>query len=90
DLEFVEVIVSSGDYSLQGASSARVAIKDNSAAALSGDIDSNESLDLKDAIVALQVCAGKDVSGISVESAINNNRIEIKDVLYILNVIAGK
>ncbi|MBF0452494.1 MAG: hypothetical protein HQK75_17455, partial [Candidatus Magnetomorum sp.] len=90
DLEFVEVIVSSGDYSLQGASSARVAIKDNSESALSGDIDNNESLDLKDAIVALQICAGKDVAGISVESSINNNRIEIKDVLYILKEIAGK
>ncbi|ETR66245.1 MAG: hypothetical protein OMM_13056 [Candidatus Magnetoglobus multicellularis str. Araruama] len=91
DVEFVEVIVSSGDYALRGASSARVAIRDNEAEILWGDIDNTDGLNLKDAIIALQVCAGKkDMSAIFVESSVDKARIGLKDVLYILNRIARK
>jgi hypothetical protein len=86
----VEVIVSSGDYSLKGASSARVAIRDNQSDILSGDMDHSDNLDVKDAIIALQVCAGKDISGIFAESSIDNTHIGLKDVLYILNIVSEK
>jgi hypothetical protein len=90
DVEFVEVIVSSGDYTLKGASSARVAIRDSHLEILAGDMDNTNGINLKDAIIALQVCAGKDVSSVYVESSIGKDRIGIKEVLYILNEIAGK
>jgi len=88
--EFVEIIVSSGDYKIRGASSARVTIEDNNTVILSGDIDNNDILNIKDAIIALQVCVDKKISGVFVEYSINSNRISIKDVLYILNEIAKK
>ncbi|ETR69630.1 MAG: hypothetical protein OMM_09432 [Candidatus Magnetoglobus multicellularis str. Araruama] len=87
----MEVIVSSGDYALRGASSARVAIRDNQSDILSGDIDNSDGLNLKDAIIALQICAGKkDMSAIFVASSVDKEHIGLKDVLYILNNIAGK
>jgi hypothetical protein len=90
DVEFVEVIVSSGDYSLKGASSARVAIRDNDSEILHGDMDHINGINLVDAIIALQVCAGKDISGIFAESSIDNTHIGMKDVLYILRKISEK
>jgi len=90
DVEFVEVIVSSGDYTLRGASSARVAIRDNDSEVRPGDMDHSNGINLVDAIIALQVCAGKDVSSVNVESSITKVRIGINDVLYILNEISGK
>ncbi|ETR73547.1 MAG: hypothetical protein OMM_06862, partial [Candidatus Magnetoglobus multicellularis str. Araruama] len=73
---------------IKGASSARVAIRDSHLDVLSGDIDNSDGLNLKDAIIALQVCAGKNVSGIFAESSIDKENIAIKDVLYILKIIS--
>ena len=53
-------------------------------------MDLKNGINLKDAIIALQVCAGKDVSSVNVESSIDKDRIGIKEVLYILKEIAGK
>jgi hypothetical protein len=90
DTEFVELIVSPGDYKLRGISSVRVAIRDQHAEILQGDMDQNNEINLKDAIVALMVCAGKDVSAIMIESSIDKEGIAIKDVLYILDEISTR
>ncbi|MBF0452988.1 MAG: type I secretion C-terminal target domain-containing protein [Candidatus Magnetomorum sp.] len=86
EIEFVEIIVASGDYKIKGPSSARVGIKDYEMP--DGDIDHTGQLDLKDVIIALQVCAGKNVTGIYVDTSIEKNHVGMKEVLFILDQIS--
>ncbi|KPA11011.1 Type 1 secretion, target domain protein, partial [Candidatus Magnetomorum sp. HK-1] len=87
--EFLEVIISSGDYKVRGPSSARVSVRDNSELNTnSGDIDLSNKVDLIDAIVALQVCAGKEPASVYAEASIINGKIGIQDVVFILKQIA--
>ncbi|MBF0452064.1 MAG: type I secretion C-terminal target domain-containing protein [Candidatus Magnetomorum sp.] len=89
DEEFVEVIVSAGDYKVRGPSSARISVRDSEQSTInSGDINFSNSIDLLDAIVALQICTGKKPAGVYVEASIKNETIGIEDVLFILKQIA--
>ncbi|RLC01267.1 MAG: hypothetical protein DRI57_31325 [Deltaproteobacteria bacterium] len=55
-----------------------------------GDIDgSGGAIDLKDAILALKVCAGLSPSGIRKEADINNDtRIGVEEAVYIFRNLA--
>ena len=86
DVEFVEIIVTSGDYRVKGPASARVEIRDPVINSIKGDMDSNNQIDLKDAILALQICSGKNIASIA-ETSITNDRIGLEDVLYILKQV---
>ncbi|KPA14402.1 secreted protein containing Type 1 secretion, target domain protein [Candidatus Magnetomorum sp. HK-1] len=88
DVEFVEVIVASGDYKLRGPASARISLYESGTNFEPGNIDNTGDINLRDAILALQICAGKELSGEIVNAAVINDRIGIEEVLYILEIIA--
>ena len=53
-----------------------------------GDLNSNTKLDLGDAILALQVCAGVNVSVQLAADVNDDNRIGIEEALYVLNMLS--
>lgn len=54
-----------------------------------GDVNNSGSTDLTDAVLALQVCAGMNVSGIRYEADINNDdKIGIPEAVYALQKVA--
>lgn len=54
-----------------------------------GDVDGNGDIGLSDAVLALQVCTGLDVS-VNVDAALNGDKkIGIDEVIYILQKISG-
>ena len=88
-VEFVEIIVAPSDhYIIKGASSARVGISDYKLELADGDIDQSGIIDLRDAIIVIQICAGKNISGIQLDTSIQNKQIGMKDALLIINKIA--
>ncbi|ETR71241.1 MAG: hypothetical protein OMM_02633 [Candidatus Magnetoglobus multicellularis str. Araruama] len=88
--EFVEIIVAPSDnYIIKGASSARVRISDYKTELSDGDIDHNEIVDLRDAIIVLQVCAGKNISGIHIDTSLQNKQIGMKEALFIINAVGS-
>jgi len=88
DVEFVEIILASGDYKISGNASARVEIRDPVADIIQGDLNNNHQLDIEDAIIALQICSGEPIATVFIELSITNNRIGLEDVIYILDEIA--
>ncbi|MBF0451508.1 MAG: type I secretion C-terminal target domain-containing protein [Candidatus Magnetomorum sp.] len=92
DVEFVEVIIASGDYKIKGPASARVEIHDLVPDSIvKGDIDNNGQIELKDAIIALYICSGKNISSVSViaDRSITNGNIGLEEVLYIMDQISN-
>jgi len=80
-------VVENEDYEVNGPASARVTITDK--AAKPGDIDGNDIVDLKDLIMTLQVCAGKDISNIYMNGDMfGDKRIGLSDALYMMRVIS--
>ncbi|KPA18082.1 hypothetical protein MHK_001714, partial [Candidatus Magnetomorum sp. HK-1] len=73
-------IVENDDYEVKGPSSARVTITDN--AAIVGDFDGNRQVDLKDLIIVLKICAGKDIPNVYLNDYKN---IGLTDALYMLS-----
>ena len=55
---------------------------------IKGDLNSNAKLDLGDAILALQVCAGSNVPVQLAADVNDNNRIGMEEALYILNMLS--
>jgi len=89
DVEFVEVIIASGDYRVKGSSIARVEIRDPVTDSIIGDMDNNSQVDLSDAITALQICAGKSIASVITETSITKGQIGLEEVLFILNQISN-
>ena len=87
EVEFLEIIVASGDYKVLGPSSIRVEIRENENM-LKGDMDNNNQVDLKDAITALKICSNKAVSTLNLDASLHTNQIGLADVLFILGQIA--
>ena len=59
-------------------------------AALPGDVDNSGSVDLTDAILALQVVAGMNTTGVNLGADVNSdNKIGMAEVIYILQYVAG-
>ncbi len=57
-----------------------------------GDVDNDEIVNLADAVLALKISAGTDVSGqiLNSDASIGtNNRIGMEDAVFILQVVAG-
>ena len=50
-------------------------------------MDNNGQVNLKDAIVALQICSGEKISSVQLETSITKGRIALEDVLFIMNQI---
>jgi|GEM_PF-5528932 len=62
----------------------------NSGDGVIGDIDNKGSVDLIDAIIALQVLAGLNPSGVNVGADVNGDqKIGLPEVIYILQKVAG-
>lgn len=55
---------------------------------IKGDLNSNAKLDVGDAILALQVCAGINVSVQLAADVNDDNRIGMEEALYILNMLS--
>jgi hypothetical protein len=88
DVEFVEIIVASGDYKIRGPASARVEIRDNVDESIPGDMDNNGQVNLKDAIAALQICSGENISSVILVKPITKGRIALEDVLFIIDKVS--
>jgi len=58
-------------------------------AGIAGDVDSSGAVDLKDAVLSLQICAGMEPAGISPDADVNNDKkIGLEEAIYILKNIA--
>jgi transglutaminase-like putative cysteine protease len=55
---------------------------------IKGDLNSNAKLDLGDAILALQVCAGVNVSVQLAADVNDDNRIGMEEAIYVLNMLS--
>ncbi len=56
-----------------------------------GDIDGNGTVDLKDAVLSLQICAGSASTGVHSDEDINNDqKIGMEEAVYILTVYYTK
>jgi len=64
-------------------------VKQNFGFELVGDIRRDGVIDLKDAVLALQVLAGMPSSEINVEVALNGGKIGFADVIYALQSVSG-
>ncbi len=63
----------------------------NASDAGTGDVDNQDGIDLRDVIMAIQVCAGMDTPGISPEAdADGDGKIGLADAVFALQVAAGK
>jgi hypothetical protein len=91
-IEFAEVIISNGDYKVKGPASARVSIRDPNAKpeVLMGDIDDSNNVNLKDAILCLQILKSEmQEVPVFVDADINlDNKLGLAEVIYILQKIA--
>ncbi|MBF0452117.1 MAG: type I secretion C-terminal target domain-containing protein [Candidatus Magnetomorum sp.] len=87
DEEFVEIIVTPGNYKVRGPSSARISVREN-LTITTGDINFSNSIDLYDVIIALQICTGLKSAEVYSEASILNQTIGIEDVLFIMKQIA--
>lgn len=56
-----------------------------------GDVNVNGTVDLADAVLALQVCAGMTPAGeVNIHADVNgDNKISLEEVIYILQTVAG-
>ena len=55
-----------------------------------GDINGNKSVNLTNAILAMQIAAGMNPSGTSITGDVNNDgRIGLAELIYILQKVAG-
>jgi len=91
-IEFAEVIISNGDYKVNGPASARVSIRDPNehSEILLGDIDDLNGVNLQDAILCLQIQKGELLKvPVFLEADINlDQKLGIEEVIYILQKIA--
>jgi len=93
--EFAEIIVSTGEYKVKGAGSARVSIIDPNARPEYkndpyGDVDDVDGITLKDAILCFQIITGDlTYTPIFTGADVNqDDKLGIEEVIYILNRIA--
>ncbi|MCK4390917.1 MAG: hypothetical protein KAV83_11860 [Desulfobacterales bacterium] len=58
---------------------------------LNGDLDNNGTIDICDAIIALQVISGmKSLSAINLQPDINNDgKVSLEEAIYVLQVLSG-
>ena len=63
----------------------------NAFAAVPGDVDGSGSVDLRDVILAIQVCAGMEAAGVDSEADVNeDDKIGLAEAVFALSQLAAK
>ena len=66
------------------------AVQNVSSPATSGDLDNSKTIDLTDAVLALQIIAGLNPEGVNLNADVNGDgKIGLAEVLYILQTVSG-
>jgi hypothetical protein len=57
---------------------------------LAGDIDSNGIVELKDAVIILQILAGINQKPVNIRADVNNDgKIDLRDAVYVIQKVTG-